>query len=110
MHTEGKLTVSENLPNCILHKSRVVASANTPEDARRLVSCWNAFAGIKTHVLDEIAARGVDLSNFNALEQERDELVATLRFIAEDIAQTDQLEGETIDTVKELLAKYPEQP
>jgi hypothetical protein len=47
---------------CLLHRS---------EDARRLVACWNACAGLDTELLENIVMTGETLrSRFELLKQE----------------------------------------
>ena len=42
------------------NRMREVGLVNDPEDARRLVACWNAFEGISTELIEALPTCGVD--------------------------------------------------
>lgn len=77
------------------------------EDARRIVACVNACAGMPTDDLEEMVKQGGNvrvLADFaNDLLQQRDKLLAALEEIATSV-DIDTLQG-AIDTAKTAIAE-----
>lgn len=114
-HTQGKLRITEydeimtdsdvfsvrgvSLPMTVGPKM-----AEAKANAHRLVACWNACDGIQTRIIENIVDRGgIRLENFNAIEQERDELVSALREL-----HTHGFSANRMQCIDMLLSKYPE--
>lgn len=57
---------------------RTIATANRPEDSRRIVACVNACAGIPTA---EIERKGIPLYMYERLIQQRDKLMEAMKEI-----------------------------
>jgi hypothetical protein len=82
MHTKGKLNTQG--VHIFDEDNRQVCTVigdfsdyeKTKSTSLRLVACWNACINLKTSKIENLAeAGGIDLTSFNALELERDELV-----------------------------------
>jgi hypothetical protein len=116
-HTEGKLTVHNAMrikDENGVSVATLAISPNSDEiseaNARRLVACWNACAGIPTDALEThdifCAQTNVGLKN-TELKQERDEALDVLRTVGSDIATTIyRLDKETEACVNAILAKH----
>lgn len=74
----------------------IPAQATSEEDARRIVACVNACAGIPTEQLESGEVRSVrdELADIATLEKQRDELLAALKLAGRIIREA----GYPVDT------------
>lgn len=82
-HTKGFLKVSGT--GNVVGENRVICLDASPEDARRIVACWNACAGISTENLEENHSVKWLAEQYNTAVNQRDELLAELKSAIEHI-------------------------
>lgn len=83
-HTKGFLKVSGT--GHVVGENKVICLDASPEDARRIVACWNACAGIATRDLETkpLFTDGY-MVMFEEVTKQRDELLAELKSAIEHI-------------------------
>lgn len=85
-HTQGRLTLGERQRDVFAILAEIdecpVGGAFSPDDARRLVACWNATIGIPTEQLEAAGNAEKVEPTWRDLKDQRDELLAALKEIA----------------------------
>lgn len=121
-HTPEPWEIFGSDKNRIGHGQEAVASTHTyfnhrdEANARRIVACVNACAGISTEKLEENAADPIaglfgrmaarEGTRADKAESQRDELLAALKEIALPVLSYSDDCGYAYNTISELLKKY----
>lgn len=99
LHPNAKLLEIEDHPGAdvvVLREDvRQVAVVNTLEDARRLVACWNAFQGMRSEHIEELASTGLVtfvnrlMTQCHQLTKERNDLAVAVEMLARRASAAD---------------------